>query len=96
MKIPERPILEDIDTTQILKIGKFINDKGDKYSGEMMLVFDEQTGKNKLTRHGKGHVNWADGDFYIGDFRNGYRHGYGIYSSKNGDYYHGEFFKGRK
>ena len=71
LKMPERPILEDIDTTQTLKVGKFINDRGDQYSGEMMQLFDQQTGNNKLMRHGKGHVRWGDGDYCFGDFRNG-------------------------
>jgi len=42
-----------------------MNEKGDKYSGEMMIIFKEQTGKNKLTSHGKGHVIWTDGEFIL-------------------------------
>ncbi len=44
---------------------------------------------------GTGQWSWEDGEFYSGEFKNGFRHGKGIYICCNGDVYDGEFENGK-
>jgi len=46
--------------------------------------------------HGKGRMEWANGDWYEGDFDNGNRTGYGTYTWANGDKYEGELLNGKR
>lgn len=45
---------------------------------------------------GKGRMDLKNGDFYIGDFKDGLFHGKGEYHYSNGDIYVGSFFNGRE
>ena len=45
--------------------------------------------------NGQGTYTWADGNKYVGQFKNGKRHGQGIFTFVNGDKYVGEFKNGK-
>ncbi|XP_011881448.1 PREDICTED: radial spoke head 1 homolog isoform X2 [Vollenhovia emeryi] len=47
-------------------------------------------------RHGDGKSLLANGDTYVGQYRNGLRHGRGIYVLKNGARYNGDWRDGQK
>jgi hypothetical protein len=59
---------------------------GNRYEGEM------KDGK----RHGKGKMDFANGDKYIGDWFDGNRTGQGVYIHANGDRYEGQFKDDKK
>ena len=42
-------------------------------------------------KHGYGRYNWANGNFYDGEYQNDMRNGKGKLASANGDFYSGEF-----
>lgn len=47
--------------------------------------------------HGYGEYYWADGSFYKGNFRNGFRDGSGTWKKGgNSDKYEGEYVKDKK
>ncbi len=43
-----------------------------------------------------GTMTWADGDKYVGEFKNGKRNGQGTYTFADGDKYVGEFKDDKK
>ena len=47
---------------------------------------------------GFGEYYWADGSFYKGNFRNGYRQGHGIWKKSEGesDKYQGDYYHDQK
>ena len=48
-------------------------------------------------RHGKGVLQWANGDVYEGEFKNGLRHGTGKYEEKlSGQVYVGTYISGQR
>merc|ERR1719389_363943 len=54
-------------------------------------VYTGERNDGKL-RHGKGRIDWPNGDFYEGDFNDGLRSGKGVYSCKGGKHiYEGEW-----
>ena len=59
-----------------------------RYSGE------RNDGK---LRHGKGRLDWPNGDFYEGEFKDGLRSGHGVYSCKGGKHtYEGGWRLGKR
>ena len=59
-------------------------------------VYTGERNDGKL-RHGKGRIDWPNGDFYEGDFNDGLRSGKGVYSCKGGKHiYEGEWKLGKR
>ena len=44
--------------------------------------------------HGKGELNLAEDEVYIGEFKNGFPNGKGIRKWRNGDIYEGHYLNG--
>jgi len=49
---------------------------------------------NKI--HGQGSFTFANGDNYLGEFKNDKRDGYGVYTNAKGDKYEGEWRNGKQ
>ena len=47
-------------------------------------------------RHGVGHMKYANGDSYNGDWYEGFKTGIGTFSAVGGDKYEGKWFEDRR
>lgn len=70
----------------------------DLKNGQGYLIRDEGTYEGSWLNdklHGKGKMDWVNGDTYEGEYKDDLRHGFGKMRFKNGDTYEGTFVGGQ-
>ena len=63
--------------------------------GYIVAVFAQSGLASATVENGKGSVVWADGDYYVGELKDGMQHGEGTSGRKNGTKYVGQWKEGK-
>lgn len=46
-------------------------------------------------KEGAGEFQWFNGEYYVGDWKDGNRHGNGVWTNSHGDSYNGAWVRGK-